>query len=199
MKKIILLLLACSVLLFSCSTSNVQRIAGTSGYDISGNWNNNDIEIICNQLIESCLKSPWEMRFKAEKGNVVPVIVIGNIYNNSSEHIDTSIISKQIEKALVNSGSAQIAADINFRDDLRREKESQQFHASLDTAVVEGQEVGANFILQGTLTTVVDTSLKQAVKTYRVALELIDIQTGLKCWTDEKVVNKYIQRAKYKF
>ena len=199
MKKILLLLLACSVLLFSCSTSNVQRITDTSAYDISGNWNNNDFEIVCNQLIESCLSSPWEMKFKAAKGNVVPVIVIGNIFNNSSEHIDTSIIAKQIEKALINSGSAQIAADINFRKDLREEKESQQFHASLDTAVAEGQEVGANFILQGTLTTVVDTTLNQAVKTYRVSLELIDIETGLKCWTDEKVINKYIKRAKYKF
>ena len=199
MRKILVIAI-CLVLLTSCSsTMSVQRLNDTSGYDLSGRWNVNDFKYVSEELITSCLSSPWEVRFRADNNNQTPVIIVGNIINNSSEHVDTAIISKQMELALLNSSSVQVAADLNLRDDLRSEKESQQFNASLDTMVEEGVEIGADYILQGSFRTSLDYLDGQSVRSYYVALELVDIETGLKCWADERVVNKYIARSKYRF
>ena len=147
-------------------------------------------------LVDSSLKSNWINQFRVRNGRN-PVVIVGTILNRSSEHLDTSIIAKRFEMALVNTGKVDMVADLGMREELRDEREEQQYHASEETAAALGREVGADFLLQGAVRTVVDQVSGKAVRTYYVSAELIDIETSRKVWVGEETVRKLIRQPKY--
>jgi penicillin-binding protein activator len=199
MKRIIITIAVLLMIISCSSTVAVNRLNGTEAIDLSGNWNATDIDIVCTSLIKQCLASPWELQYKLNNGVNLPTIIVGTIINNSSEHIDTAIIAKKIEVALVNSGSAQMAADYNQRAEVRAEKEDQQYNASIETAAQLASEVGSDYMLQGSVRTNYDYLNGKAVRTYYVSLELVDLTTGLKVWIGEEQIQKFIKQAKYRF
>lgn len=190
----LILLLALS---FGCSSSiRVSRLDADEQIDLSGSWNDTDIAIVTEALVESSLDANWINQFRARNGHN-PVVVVGTILNRSSEHLDTAIIAKRFEMALVNTGRVDMVADIEMRDQVREEREEQQYYASEETAVALGREVGADFLLQGAVRTVVDQVSGKTVRTYYVSAELIDIETSRKVWLGEQTVRKLIQQPKY--
>ncbi|MFA5467863.1 MAG: penicillin-binding protein activator LpoB [Sphaerochaetaceae bacterium] len=191
-----LLLITLFVFAGCSSTVRVSRLGEDDQYDLSGNWNDTDINIITTALIKSSLSGNWIAQFRLHKG-ANPVVVVGTIINRSSEHIDTSIIAKKFEMALINTNQVDMVADINFREQLRGEREEQQYYASEETAVALGREIGADYLLQGAVRTVVDQTPGKAVRTYYVSAELVDIETSRKVWVGEESVRKLIKQAKY--
>jgi len=113
--------------------------------------------------------------------------------------MDTTIISKKFEMALVNSGKVNTAADFEFRDDFREEKISQQYNASVETAAELGEEIGADFMLQGSVKFNLDQVSNTAIRTYYVDMELINIESGQKVWLGQETVKKKVSRSKYSF
>ena len=194
--KIMALLLSLLFFISCSSTVRVSRLGDDDIYDLSGGWNDADINIVTKALVDSSLSANWITQYRVRKGSN-PVVVVGTILNRSSEHIDTSIIAKKFEMALINTNQVDMVADIDFRDQLREEREGQQFYASEETAVALGREIGADFILQGAVRTVVDQVAGKTVRTYYVSAELIDIETSRKVWVEEKSVRKLIKQAKY--
>ena len=194
--KIMALLLTLLFFISCSSTVRVSRLGDDDIYDLSGGWNDADINIVTKALVDSSLSANWITQYRVRKGSN-PVVVVGTILNRSSEHIDTSIIAKKFEMALINTNQVDMVADIGFRDQLREEREGQQFYASEETAVALGREIGADFIFQGAVRTVVDQVSGKTVRTYYVSAELIDIETSLKVWVEEKSVRKLIKQAKY--
>ncbi len=194
--KIMALLLSLLFFISCSSTVRVSRLGDDDIYDLSGGWNDTDINIVTKALVDSSLSANWITQYRVRKGSN-PVVVVGTILNRSSEHIDTSIIAKKFEMALINTNQVDMVADIDFRDQLREEREGQQFYASEETAVALGREIGADFILQGAVRTVVDQVSGKTVRTYYVSAELIDIETSRKVWVEEKSVRKLIKQAKY--
>lgn len=185
------------LVLAGCTSSvKVTRLDADAEIDLSGNWNDTDIQIVAESLVGSSMKANWIDQFRIRNGHN-PVVIVGSILNRSSEHIDTAIIAKRFEMALINTGKVDMVADIAMRDELRDERESQQYFASEETAVALGKEIGANFILQGAVRTVVDQVSGKAVRTYYVSAELIDIETSRKVWVGEEMVRKFIQQSKY--
>jgi len=194
LSTIILVLL---LVLAGCTSAvRVTRLDMKDEIDLSGNWNDTDIQIVAQSLVGSSMKANWIDQFRIRNGHN-PVVIVGSILNRSSEHIDTAIIAKRFEMALINTGKVDMVADIAMRDELRDERESQQYFASEETAVALGKEVGADFILQGAVRTVVDQVSGKAVRTYYVSAELIDIETSRKVWVGEETVRKFIQQSKY--
>jgi hypothetical protein len=191
---IILILL---LVLGGCTSAvKVTRLDADAEIDLSGNWNDTDIQIVAESLVGSSMKTNWIDQFRLRNGHN-PVVIVGTILNRSSEHIDTAIIAKRFEMALINTGKVDMVADIAMRDELHDERESQQYFASEETAAALGKEIGADFILQGAVRTVVDQVSGKAVRTYYVSAELIDIETSRKIWVGEEMVRKFIQQSKY--
>lgn len=185
------------LVLAGCTSAvKVTRLDADAEIDLSGNWNDTDIQIVAESLVGSSMKANWIDQFRIRNGHN-PVVIVGSILNRSSEHIDTAIIAKRFEMALINTGKVDMVADIAMRDELRDERESQQYFASEETAVALGKEIGADFILQGAVRTVVDQVSGKAVRTYYVSAELIDIETSRKVWVGEEMVRKFIQQSKY--
>ena len=99
MKKSILILTALTAFsLISCGSTQVDRYeAGADVKDLSGYWNENDIKMVCEELISGCIASPRVSGFKAANGRD-PVAIVGKISNKSSEHIDTAMVAKRFHQ-----------------------------------------------------------------------------------------------------
>ncbi|MBP3771643.1 MAG: penicillin-binding protein activator LpoB [Treponema sp.] len=197
MKKFAIIFAGCMALsLISCgSTSNaVSRYEeGADVKDITGYWNENDIKLVCEKLISGCIASPRVANFKALNGRD-PVAIVGKISNKSSEHIDTAMVAKRFQTAIINSGVMEFVADSEQRLALREEKVDQAENA-YDTAKSIGNELAADYMLQGTVYSHVDEEGLESVRTYQVDAQLIDIESNKILWQDEKTISKYIKKS----
>ena len=184
MKKIVLFCCA-ALLLFSCSSNpQVKRVDAGTQTDLSGYWNDTDVRIVCDSLIKACLESPNVSREIARKGRL-PVFLVGRFRNESDEHIDTLIISDTMETAIFNSGRADFVAGGGVREELRAERQDQQGNASEATAKALGKETGADFLLTGSVRTMVDRAGNTSTRTYFVRAELSNIETNVRLWMDQ--------------
>lgn len=190
---------ALAVSLFSCGTTSVKRVDSDKQVDLSGYWNDTDVRIVCESLINDCLNSPRVAQAAAQKKGL-PVIIVGAFKNQSDEHIDTSIISKRMETAILNSGRADFVASASERGEIRTEREEQQSWASEETAKALANETGADFFLTGTVKAIVDQAGNKATRTYYVYAELIEIETNRKIWIGENdAIKKVITNPVAKF
>lgn len=196
MRKFLSLVVVVLTILTGCTTTKVSRISEDKKIDLSGNWNDTDITIVSNDMIDDCLHGKW---LKLDTVGKKPVVVIGEIENRSSEHIDTTIVGKKLESALVGSGKVVTVNDFEKRGTLEAERAYQAKNASAATAKASGNETGADYILLGSVSTNIDQQGKQSVRTYYVDLELVDIASGEKVWMNEKTIKKFIQKDHFKF
>lgn len=175
-------------------TARVQRVDADTVTDYSGNWNDTDVKIVAETLVSECLSSNAVIAFNAVKKRP-PVVIVGTFANKSDEHIDTSIISKKFEYALINSGKVGFVASASERGEIREERADQQVNSSEETAASLGNETGADFMLIGTVKTIVDSNGYQTARVYYVNAEMIDIETNRKLWAGEDSSIKKIIRT----
>jgi uncharacterized protein (TIGR02722 family) len=170
----------CLVFFTACATS-VKRVDSETLTDLSGYWNDTDLRIVCDSLIKACLDFPRVVQESGRLGRN-PVFLVGPFRNESDEHIDTNIIAETMEAAIFNSGKADFAAGGATRDALRRERLDQQSNASEETARKLANETGADFLLTGSVRTIVDQSGGTRTRTYYVVAELTNIENGVRLW-----------------
>ena len=193
MKKLILIpFLGMLILSNSCANRKVNRIDPNTQTDISGRWNDTDSRLVANEMIKDVLERPWRPQFE-QKFNKKPVIVVGSVRNKSSEHIDPITFTKDMEKAFINSGTVSVVQSGDERNQLREERNEQQTFASEETRKKWGKEKGADFMLNGVITSIVDQYKNQKTVSYKINLELTDLETNEKVWIGEKEIKKYIK------
>lgn len=199
-KSSLIAVAACVLLFTSCgSTPKVERVAADTVIDLDGFWNDTDVRIVCDTLISDCVSSPRIAKFTSENGRS-PVVIIGKIRNDSDEHIDTSIVEKKLQASIINSGVMEFVSDSTERQELRAEKADQADNASVDTAKAVGNETGADFMMLGSVKTMVQSAGGKTVRTYQVNVELHDIETNKIIWMGQNdSIKKVIQRSKTKF
>jgi uncharacterized protein (TIGR02722 family) len=181
MKKAAVLLFAFLLVFSACSSTKVERVDSNSQIDLSGYWNDVDVKIVCDSLIRDCLNSPRVNQAIAAK-ITTPVVLVGKFRNESSEHIDTGIISSIMEAAIFNTGKMDFVAGGDVRDEIRSERDDQQNYASASTMKEMHNETGADYLLTGTVRSIVDRGSNQSVRTYFVTAELTDIETTQRMW-----------------
>jgi len=187
------------LLLCACATTGVQRVDSGTQTDLSGYWNDTDVRIVCEALIKDCLSSARVEQAIRAKGGKTPTVIVGRFKNESSEHIDTAIISSIMEAAIFNSGKLDFVAGGDTREELRTERQSQQGNASEATASSLGNEKGADFMLTGTVRTIIDRAGNQTARTYFVNAEMTSIETNQRMWMGQNSeIKKVVTRAKNK-
>lgn len=192
-EKIVLFFCVLSVFaLASCATTSVGRVSSDTVTDLTGFWNDTDVKIVCEDLINKCLTSPRVNGFE-QKNSRLPVIIVGKFKNDSTEHIDTSIIIEKMADAIINSGIADFVADKKEREELREEKIAQNTEGftSEDTAKALDNETGADFMLKGSVKTMVEKAGNKTVRRYYVSAQLIDLETNMVLW---KGLNEEIKK-----
>ncbi len=200
--KLILSALILSAVVFAAGCSSmpkVDRVSADTQTDLSGYWNDTDLRIVCESLINDCLDSARVAQFERTKGRL-PVIIVGAFRNSSDEHIDTSIITKKMETVLINSGRADFVASSSERGELRDERTQQQSWSSEETAKALANETGADFMLIGSVKTIVDRAGNMSTRTYFVYGELIEIESNRKVWLGENSeIKKVIKTPSARF
>ncbi|NLM00516.1 MAG: penicillin-binding protein activator LpoB [Treponema sp.] len=200
-KKKALVLISLVILSFicGCQSNSVQRIDPSVSKDLSGYWNDTDVRFIADTLVQECVDAP-AIRNYIVQNKKFPTLILGSFKNLSDEHLDTSIVAKKFEAALVNSGKVDFVADSKEREEIRKERVDQLEHASEETAKSLGYEIGADFMLIGTVKTIVDSADGKSVRNYIVNAELIDVETNRKLWVGENSdIKKFISRSKVRF
>lgn len=186
------------VLLAGCAGKQVSRVGTDTTIDLSGNWNDTDSRLAADELITDCLGHPWITQHIQQSGGKLPIAIVGGVRNRSTEHIPVGTFLKDLERALINSGQVQMVADPEERGDLRLEKADQWENASPETVKQLGRELGADYMITGTIETITDEEGGEKVLFYQVDLNLTSIETNLKVWAGQHKIKKYVGLGKYK-
>ena len=194
----LLIVFAVAVLVVAgCSTTKVERIDVDETVDLSGRWNDTDSRLVSDEMIADVVNRPWIRDFKSRHRGTRPVVIVGSVRNRSDEHINTQTFVKDLERALINSGEVDFVASSAERDEIRDERLEQAAYASEETAKEEGREIGADFMLKGSINTITDRIEGKQVKYYQVNLELMDIESNRKVWIGEKKIKKVVTQSRF--
>ncbi|AXJ02422.1 hypothetical protein CYPRO_3188 [Cyclonatronum proteinivorum] len=176
-------------------SQTVTRVGADEAPELSGRWNDRDARIVSETMIGDVLRRPWLQRFKDAQDRE-PVVIVGRVQNDSMEHIDTEVFTRDLERELINSGEVRFVAGGNVRADIREERSQQQQYASFETVKNLAQELGADFMLVGNINSIIDESVdrRQAVIFYSVNLELVNVETTEKVWIGNEQIRKVIER-----
>jgi len=191
--KAVILLLVLGTTIFSCSRK-VTRVDIDEQIDLSGKWNDTDSKLTSEKLTKQMTSEQWLADFlQANEGNK-PVMIVGFVKNKSHEHIEAETFIKDIERNLILDQKVRIVQGGEKREQLRLERADQQDNASVSTMKKWGLEVGADFMLQGDINSIVDQIDKKRVVLYQINLELTNIQTNEIVWVGEEKIKKFIKR-----
>ena len=175
----------------SCS-HKVSRIDPTETPDISGSWNNTDSRLTAEEMIKDCLGREWLKTHNETKGKK-PVVIVGMVTNKSHEHIEAETFMKDLERAYINTGKVGLVQGGKKREELRAERADQQTNASVSTMKKFGLENGADYILQGSINSIVDAYKRKKTVTYQINLELTNMETNEVVWIGDKKIAKYVK------
>ena len=191
----LLILFSITILVFGCAPKRqVQRIETDQTIDLSGRWNDSDSRAVSDELIKQLLHGRWINEYNTQNPNKRPILIVGLVRNKSHEHIDASTFIKNIERAIIQDGSSRLVQAGDKREALRAERAEQQDYASPETAKNWGLELGADYLLQGTISSIVDTYKKEKIIYYQINMELSHLETNEIVWIGEKKIKKYINK-----
>jgi uncharacterized protein (TIGR02722 family) len=181
----------------------VKRVDADTITDVSGNWNDTDVRLVCDSLLKNALASPrideYINDFSARHSGARPAIIVGRFRNVTSEHIDTSIVSGIMRSSIISSGKLDFVEGGEPREEIRGERQEQQQNASEETTSALLNETGANMMLTGTVNSIVDGAGNKMTRTYYVTATITNIETNRILWEGENnSIKKVITRSKAK-
>ena len=200
MKYSLLTGLLLAFVLVGCRPSQkITRINPNTTTDLSGKWNDTDARLVAEEMITDALSKPWLNQFN-RNNQKPPVVIVGRVRNESMEHIETEVFTKELERSFVNSGEISVVASSEERADIRDERLDQQANASYETTKKLGQELGADFMLIGNINSIVDEAVDSRTLAvfYTINLEFVNIQTNQKVWIGNEKIKKFIERRNYR-
>ncbi len=188
-----IIFLIAALVVSSCADRKVSRVNSNEVIDLSGRWNDTDSRLVSEEMIKDLLGARWLPVYESRHNNARPVVVVGTVTNKSHEHINSETFIKDIEKAIINNGSVRLVQAGEKRQELRTEREEQnQGYVSPETAKKWGLELGADFMLQGTINSIVDSYKKDKVVYYQIDLQLTDLETNEVVWMGDKKIKKQV-------
>lgn len=194
MKKLLILFFPLiSLLVITSCSHKVTRIDPSDQVDISGRWNNTDSRLVAEDITSKILSANWLTDHMNAKAGQRPVVIVGFVDNKSHEHIDAETFVKDVENSFITTQKVRLVQGGKKREELRAEKADQQTNATVSSMKKFGLEQGADFILQGSINSIVDSHKRKKVNYYQVNLELTNIQTNEVVWIGEKKIAKYIK------
>lgn len=193
----VLLVLALSLVAGCGPSRTTTRVDSETQTDLSGRWNETDARMVADEMIGGMLESAWLQRW-TRTHEERPVLIIGPIRNKTMQHIDEEIFIKDIERNLVNSGKVRFVAAADEREALVAERKRAATTATFDSAPEMAQELGADYMVYGTISSNVQENLEGDKMSlfYVVNLELLNIESNVKAWLQEKEIKKIVERSK---
>jgi penicillin-binding protein activator len=188
MKQLKIIFVLAAVMGLSACQSKVEYGDATEVETVNENFGSTDLQAIAAKMVDSMMVFPPVMSI-TDTGR--PIIFVDKIKNKTSEHIDTESVTDTISNKLLRSGKFRFI-DMTKVDAVRKQLDYQNNAGMVDpsTAIKFGRQIGAQFMLYGNLSSIVkqDGSTKDVY--YKMTMRLMDLQTGLIEWSDEKEIRK---------
>lgn len=183
-----------AIMMSGCVSTTRTLDPGTEQhYDASYDFS--DKKQIVQTLTESLLSSP-NISTEREK----PILIIYGVDNETSEHINTGGITDDIRLALIKSGEYRF---INRKQRSNILEETDYQYAGFvppEQRVNEGRQLGADYILSGTLRSIEKKQPRQwrlnkkELVYYSMNLELTDLESGEITWADNVEIAREASR-----
>lgn len=166
--------------------------------DFSGRWNDTDSRMVAETMIKEMVSRPWLENFSQSHGRQ-PVVIVGSVLNKSNEHINVQTFITDLEREMTNSQRVTFVAAKSERDEIREERRDQAVHAREDTQKGPGQEMGADFMMKGYISNILDEADGTKAVYYQIDLDLIDLKNNVKSWYGQKKIKKIIEKKRFLF
>ncbi len=153
-------------------------------------FNETDMRMIADQMVQSMVGSAVVQEAKRP-----PVVLITLCKNRTDEHIDMTSMTDKIRTAVLKSGRFRFTAKEN-RNELQDEMAYQNASGFVDpaTARQQGKQVGADYFLTGEISDRVQEVGDKKYVYYKATFNLVNIQTGLLDWSDDKEIRKFYKK-----
>jgi len=159
--------------------------------NVTNEFGSTDLQTIAESMARSLLQS----RPVAESAKP-PLVTVAEVKNKTGEYIDTRSITDTIKTQLLKSGAVQFAVDMegmdNQTDELSRQNDSGLYKKN--TVKKIGQMQGADYRIEGNITSIVKKARNIKDVYYKFTLSLVNIETGVLAWMDEKEIRKTSRR-----
>jgi uncharacterized protein (TIGR02722 family) len=175
-----------------CATHRVvERADPRAVLDYQARFDEDDAREVSAHLIVDALHRPWLDEWQAAHG-ARPVVIVGDVANDTSDYIETRLITKALERELLNSGRVALVAAADERDQLRAERRRSQDWSRPATLKRMAWELGADMMLIGWIGENVEVSRNRArsIHYYQVSLELVDVESNEKTWIGAHEIEK---------
>lgn len=155
---------------------------------LSDQFNENDLQLIAKKLVNSLSGSPVFAQIQGR-----PLIVVGQMRNDTSEHIDMNSLADKITVELSRTGKFAFA-DKGARQEIAEEYEYQgSGYVRPDQAKAPGQQLSADYLMTGEISSIVQQVGGDETVYYKMTAKLHNLRTGVIEWTDEKELRKKFQ------
>ena len=184
------ILLLCSVVSFwtGCAAfrASTSDLDVTKPQHVGSTYDYSDLRMLSQTVADELLASP----FLANK-TPAPIMMIAGVQNRTSRYVDTKGLTDKMRTLLFQSGKIQFVNEAR-REDLLKEQGYQAANATPETQTAVGKQLGAKYMLTGSLIEMQEDSprqvrvSKQEYTYYKLTIEITDLETGLLAWTTEK-------------
>lgn len=175
--------------------TKVTRVDTGMVTDLSGRWNDTDSQMVAEAMVKEALANPWLGHFTKEK-NRQPVVIVGTVLNRSHEHINVQTFVSDLERELTNSQRVTFVAGKGEREEVRNERREQAVHAREDTQKAPGKEIGADYLMRGSIATILDEQDGATAAFYQVDLEMVNMENNVKAWFGQKKIKKIVEKKR---
>ncbi len=175
--------------------TKVTRVDTGTVTDLSGRWNDTDSQMVAEAMVKEALANPWLGNFTKGK-NRQPVVIVGTVLNKSHEHINVQTFVNDLERELTNSQKVTFVAAKGEREEVREERREQAVHAREDTQKAPGKEIGADYMMRGSIATILDEQDGAKAVFYQVDLEMVDLENNVKSWFGQKKIKKVVEKKR---
>lgn len=152
-------------------------------------WSETDMQVAVKAMVTSMVNHSTIANAKR-----VPVVIVTNLQNKTSEHIDTQSIMDMVRVDLSQSGKVAFV-DKEARQDIADEYDYQNSGTtSEETKKSTGGQTGADFIINGRLDSIVQEVGKDKTVYYKLTLNLTNLKTGVIAWTNYKQIRKIYKK-----
>ncbi|WP_156104053.1 penicillin-binding protein activator LpoB [Shewanella mangrovi] len=196
MKQLKLIFIAAMALGLTACANKVEYGNADAVETVNENFGSTDLQAITDKMVDSMLTTPSVMMLTAN--NKRPIMFVDSVKNKTSEHIDTESVTDSISTKLLQSGKFRFI-DMTKVDAVRKQLDYQNNAGMVDpsTAIKFGRQIGAQYMLYGNLSSIVKQQGSTKDVYYKMTMRLMDLETGLIEWADEKEIRK--ERSKTLF
>ena len=152
---------------------------------LNDQWSETDMQNSVKTMVDSLVAHN-----SISNAKKMPIVMVTNLQNKTSEHIDTQNIMDMVRVELTNSGKVAFV-DKEAREDISNEYGYQNSGVvSEETKKGPGGQIGADFIINGRLDSIVQEVGKEKTVYYKLTHNLTNLKTGIIAWTNHKEIRK---------